>query len=44
MRLLIVNPNISEDVTALIEKEALLSASPSTELDAALDQLQEGAP
>lgn len=32
MRLLIVNPNTSDDVTALIEKEARACASPSTEL------------
>lgn len=32
MKLLIINPNISDDVTALIESEALRSASPDTEL------------
>ncbi|MDR6504460.1 aspartate/glutamate racemase family protein [Arthrobacter oryzae] len=32
MKLLVINPNISEDVTALIESEALRSASPGTEL------------
>lgn len=32
MKLLVINPNISEDVTALIEDEALHSASPDTEL------------
>lgn len=32
MRLLVINPNISEDVTALIGAEARLSASPGTEL------------
>ena len=32
MKLLVINPNISEDVTALIESEALRSASPDTEL------------
>jgi Asp/Glu/hydantoin racemase len=32
MRLLVINPNISDDVTALIKKEALRSASDSTKL------------
>ncbi len=32
MRLLIINPNISDSVTALIEAEAKLSASPGTEI------------
>src|SRR4051812_22237451 len=32
MRLLVINPNISESVTALIEAEARLSASPGTTL------------
>jgi Asp/Glu/hydantoin racemase len=32
MRLLVINPNISGDVTALIESEALRSAAPGTEL------------
>ncbi|WP_024820792.1 aspartate/glutamate racemase family protein [Arthrobacter sp. 31Y] len=32
MKLLIINPNISDDVTALIEAEALRSAGPDTEL------------
>lgn len=32
MRLLVINPNISESVTALIEAEARRSASPGTEL------------
>jgi Asp/Glu/hydantoin racemase len=32
MKLLVINPNISEDVTALIEAEALRSASQGTEL------------
>lgn len=32
MRLLVINPNISDDVTALIESEALRSAGPETEL------------
>ena len=32
MKLLVINPNISNDVTALIESEALRSASPGTEL------------
>jgi allantoin racemase len=32
MKLLVINPNISEDVTALIESEALRSASPGTSL------------
>ncbi|MET3810567.1 aspartate/glutamate racemase family protein [Arthrobacter sp. UYEF3] len=32
MKLLVINPNISEDVTALIEAEALRSASAGTEL------------
>ncbi len=32
MRLLVINPNISDDVTALIEAEALRSAGPDTEL------------
>ncbi|TLM84234.1 aspartate/glutamate racemase family protein [Pseudarthrobacter sp. NamE5] len=32
MRLLVINPNISDDVTALIESEALRSAGPGTEL------------
>jgi Asp/Glu/hydantoin racemase len=32
MKLLVINPNISNDVTALIEAEALRSASPGTEL------------
>ncbi|MFK0009864.1 aspartate/glutamate racemase family protein [Paenarthrobacter sp. NPDC090520] len=32
MKLLVINPNISDDVTALIEAEALRSASASTEL------------
>jgi allantoin racemase len=32
MKLLVINPNISEDVTALIETEALRSASQDTEL------------
>lgn len=32
MKLLVINPNISEDVTALIEAEALRTASPDTEL------------
>lgn len=32
MRLLIINPNISESVTGLIEAEALRSASPGTKL------------
>ncbi|MFF1383721.1 aspartate/glutamate racemase family protein [Arthrobacter sp. NPDC058288] len=32
MKLLVINPNISDDVTALIESEALRSASPDTEL------------
>jgi allantoin racemase len=32
MKLLVINPNISEDVTALIESEALRSASPGTGL------------
>ena len=33
MRLLIVNPNTSDDVTALIRAEAERSAAPGTELD-----------
>jgi Asp/Glu/hydantoin racemase len=32
MRLLVINPNISDDVTALIESEAIRSATPGTEL------------
>jgi allantoin racemase len=32
MKLLVINPNISDDVTALIESEALRSVSPGTEL------------
>lgn len=32
MKLLVINPNISDDVTALIEAEALHSASPGTDL------------
>ncbi|PNH83962.1 aspartate/glutamate racemase family protein [Arthrobacter sp. AFG20] len=32
MKLLVINPNISEDVTALIESEARRSASPGTSL------------
>jgi allantoin racemase len=32
MKLLVINPNISPDVTALIESEALRSAAPGTEL------------
>jgi len=32
MRLLVINPNISEDVTRLIEREALRSAAPATEV------------
>lgn len=32
MKLLVINPNISDDVTALIQSEALRSASPGTEL------------
>ena len=32
MKLLVINPNISEDVTSLIEAEALRSAGPDTEL------------
>lgn len=32
MRLLVINPNISDDVTALIESEAHRSAAPGTEL------------
>ncbi|MFC9354165.1 aspartate/glutamate racemase family protein [Arthrobacter sp. NPDC057013] len=32
MKLLVINPNISDDVTALIESEALRSASPGTSL------------
>ena len=32
MKLLVINPNISDDVTALIEAEALRSASPGTEI------------
>ena len=32
MKLLIVNPNISESVTALIEKEARLAAAPDTQI------------
>jgi Asp/Glu/hydantoin racemase len=32
MRLLVINPNISEDVTALIRSEAERSAAPATEL------------
>ncbi|MEO6531435.1 MAG: aspartate/glutamate racemase family protein [Specibacter sp.] len=32
MKLLVINPNISEDVTALIQAEALRSASPSTDI------------
>lgn len=32
MKLLVINPNISDDVTALIEAEALRSAGPGTEL------------
>lgn len=32
MRLLVINPNISESVTALIEAEARLTASPATQL------------
>lgn len=32
MKLLVINPNISDDVTALIEAEALRSASPGTDL------------
>ena len=32
MKLLVINPNISDDVTALIEAEALRSAAPGTEL------------
>lgn len=32
MKLLVINPNISDNVTALIESEALRSASPGTEL------------
>ncbi|WP_427135402.1 aspartate/glutamate racemase family protein [Pseudarthrobacter sp. S9] len=32
MKLLVINPNISEDVTALIGAEALRSAAPGTEL------------
>lgn len=33
MKLLVINPNISDDVTALIESEALRSAAPGTELE-----------
>jgi allantoin racemase len=32
MKLLVINPNISDDVTALIESEALRSAAPGTEV------------
>lgn len=32
MKLLIINPNISESVTALIEKEARIAAAPGTEI------------
>ncbi|WCI10006.1 hypothetical protein PJ267_16700 [Arthrobacter sp. OVS8] len=32
MKLLVINPNISDDVTALIEAEALRSASPEPTL------------
>jgi len=32
MKLLVINPNISNDVTSLIESEARRSASPGTEL------------
>lgn len=32
MKLLVINPNISDDVTALIESEALRSAAPGTKL------------
>lgn len=32
MKLLVINPNISDDVTGLIEAEALRSAAPATEL------------
>ncbi|WP_426997452.1 aspartate/glutamate racemase family protein [Pseudarthrobacter sp. N5] len=32
MKLLVINPNISDDVTSLIESEALRSAGPDTEL------------
>ena len=32
MKLLIINPNISESVTCLIEKEARLAAAPGTEI------------
>ena len=32
MKLLVINPNISDDVTALIQAEALRSAGPDTEL------------
>jgi len=32
MKLLIINPNISESVTSLIEKEARLAAAPGTEI------------
>jgi Asp/Glu/hydantoin racemase len=32
MKLLVINPNISDDVTVLIESEALRSAGPGTEL------------
>ncbi|MDJ0314212.1 aspartate/glutamate racemase family protein [Arthrobacter sp. H35-D1] len=32
MKLLVINPNISEDVTALIQAEALRSAAPETEI------------
>ena len=32
MKLLVINPNISDDVTALIESEARRSASPGTSL------------
>ncbi|WP_211882906.1 aspartate/glutamate racemase family protein [Pseudarthrobacter albicanus] len=32
MKLLVINPNISDDVTALIESEAVRSAAPGTEL------------
>ena len=32
MKLLVINPNTSDDVTALIEAEALRSAAPGTDL------------
>lgn len=33
MKLLVINPNISDDVTSLIESEALRSAAPGTQLE-----------